>query len=82
MKRCPLFVLLIATYFTFGLFSTEAQSLQEVWYGGSTCYSINRLTFDGTPLPSINIGADHVQSLTVVGNEVWWWGESSWNEIH
>lgn len=35
-----------------------AQAAQEVWFGGSTSYSINRLNIDGSPLSSINIGAD------------------------
>ena len=55
---------------------------QEVWFGGSTSYAINRLTFDGTSLPSINVGPDHAESFAAVGDEIWWWGRSSWSKIH
>jgi len=81
-KRQSILISEIVGLIIFGLFPLDVQAVGEVWFGGSTSYSINRLTFDGTPLSSISIGADHAQSLAVVENEVWWWGESSWNKIH
>ncbi len=60
----------------------ESCGAQEVWFGGSTSYAINRMTFDGTALPGIGIGADHAQSFAMVGDEVWWWGRTSYNKIH
>ena len=75
-------VLVLASCLTFLLFPVDVQGTPEVWFGGSTSYTINRLTLDGTPLSSISIGADHAQSLAVVDDEVWWCGESSYNKIH
>jgi K+-transporting ATPase c subunit len=63
-KRQSILILEIVGLIIFGLFPLDVQAVGEVWFGGSTSYSINRLTFDGTPLSSISIGGRSCSKLS------------------